>query len=154
MRLFCWIWGSCWQLNTTGRDPLVVRTLCGGRSNRGSNPGHVIFILSRRGIWKLTKGEFHSTRVVAFHQHNVNLVKHYKKMYASAGNRTRINCLEGSYADHYTTDAGSNYIGQFLEGIKKPAMGTHSVNVFFCLHIISNTCSTGTYSANFLLRLV
>ena len=24
---------------------------------------------------------------------------------ASAGNRTRINCLEGSYADHYTTDA-------------------------------------------------
>ena len=57
------------------------------------------------GMWKLTKGEFHSTRVVAFHQHNVNLVKHYKKMYASAGNRTRINCLEGSYADHYTTDA-------------------------------------------------
>ena len=27
------------------------------------------------------------------------------KKYASAGNRTRINCLEGSYADHYTTDA-------------------------------------------------
>ena len=26
-------------------------------------------------------------------------------MDASAGNRTRINCLEGSYADHYTTDA-------------------------------------------------
>ena len=25
--------------------------------------------------------------------------------FASAGNRTRINCLEGSYADHYTTDA-------------------------------------------------
>ena len=24
---------------------------------------------------------------------------------ASAGNRTRINCLEGSYAHHYTTDA-------------------------------------------------
>ena len=28
-----------------------------------------------------------------------------KKLSASAGNRTRINCLEGSYADHYTTDA-------------------------------------------------
>ena len=28
-----------------------------------------------------------------------------KKKIASAGNRTRINCLEGSYADHYTTDA-------------------------------------------------
>ena len=25
--------------------------------------------------------------------------------YASAGNRTRVNCLEGSYANHYTTDA-------------------------------------------------
>jgi hypothetical protein len=25
--------------------------------------------------------------------------------YASAGNRTRVNCLEGSYAHHYTTDA-------------------------------------------------
>ena len=24
---------------------------------------------------------------------------------ASAGNQTRINCLEGSYADNYTTDA-------------------------------------------------
>ena len=28
-----------------------------------------------------------------------------RKKIASAGNRTRINCLEGSYADHYTTDA-------------------------------------------------
>ncbi len=28
-----------------------------------------------------------------------------EKNIASAGNRTRINCLEGSYADHYTTDA-------------------------------------------------
>ena len=27
------------------------------------------------------------------------------KIIASAGNRTRINCLEGSYAHHYTTDA-------------------------------------------------
>ena len=28
-----------------------------------------------------------------------------KKVNASAGNRTRVNCLEGSYAHHYTTDA-------------------------------------------------
>jgi hypothetical protein len=28
-----------------------------------------------------------------------------KKNYASAENRTRINCLEGNYADHYTTNA-------------------------------------------------
>ena len=27
------------------------------------------------------------------------------KIIAMAGNRTRINCLEGSYADHYTTIA-------------------------------------------------
>ena len=39
----------------------------------------------------------------------LNLVKKMKKkikkVVASAGNRTRINCLEGSYAHHYTTDA-------------------------------------------------
>ena len=28
-----------------------------------------------------------------------------KKIIASAGNKTRVNCLEGSYAHHYTTDA-------------------------------------------------
>ena len=28
-----------------------------------------------------------------------------KKITASAGNRTPINCLEGNYANHYTTDA-------------------------------------------------
>ena len=31
--------------------------------------------------------------------------KQEEEKFASAGNRTRINCLEGSYADHYTTDA-------------------------------------------------
>ncbi len=31
--------------------------------------------------------------------------KKKKKDNASAGNRTRVNCLEGSYAHHYTTDA-------------------------------------------------
>ena len=31
--------------------------------------------------------------------------------YAMAGNRTRINCLEGSYADHYTTIAVLNTFG-------------------------------------------
>ena len=30
--------------------------------------------------------------------------KEGEKNIASAGNRTRINCLEGSYADHYTTE--------------------------------------------------
>ena len=28
-----------------------------------------------------------------------------QKVSAMAGNRTRINCLEGNYADHYTTIA-------------------------------------------------
>ena len=31
-----------------------------------------------------------------------------KKDYASAGNRTRDNCLEGNYVNHYTTDASDN----------------------------------------------
>ena len=31
-----------------------------------------------------------------------------KNSNASAGNRTRVNCLEGSYAHHYTTDACVN----------------------------------------------
>ena len=34
-------------------------------------------------------------------------------MAASAGNRTRINCLEGSYADHYTTDAPNNNVQKY-----------------------------------------
>ena len=36
---------------------------------------------------------------------NIHLLDFKGKTIASAGNRTRINCLEGSYADHYTTDA-------------------------------------------------
>ena len=44
---------------------------------------------------------------------NLSLVEKYRSKRqsckclknASAGNRTRINCLEGSYAHHYTTDA-------------------------------------------------
>ena len=64
------------------RDRLVVRTLRCGRSNPGSNPGH--------GMDKIFL---------------IPLFKFYTKNNASAGNRTRINCLEGSYADHYTTDA-------------------------------------------------
>ena len=34
---------------------------------------------------------------------------------ASAGNRTRVNCLEGSYAHHYTTDASIQ--GRYQTGI-------------------------------------
>ena len=70
------------KLCLSGRDRLVVRTLRCGRSNPGSNPGH--------GMDKIFL---------------IPLFKFYTKNNASAGNRTRINCLEGSYADHYTTDA-------------------------------------------------
>lgn len=31
-----------------------------------------------------------------------------KRGVALAGNRTRVNCLEGSYAHHYTTNAGDS----------------------------------------------
>ena len=40
------------------------------------------------------------------------------KSIASAGNRTRINCLEG-YADHYTTDAGSGDMTLHEQGAKR-----------------------------------
>ena len=60
----------------------MVRTLRCGRSNPGSNPGH------------------------GMPEHFAdNSSQGGQKVTASAGNRTRINCLEGSYADHYTTDA-------------------------------------------------
>ena len=70
------------KLCLSGRDRLVVRTLRCGRSNPGSNPGH-----------GMDKFFFLSKQIIIVSK------------IASAGNRTRINCLEGSYADHYTTDA-------------------------------------------------
>ena len=69
-------------ISVLSRDRLVVRTLRCGRSNPGSNPGH--------GMDNFFKNIFQNI---------------FKKGPASAGNRTRINCLEGSYAHHYTTDA-------------------------------------------------
>ena len=74
-----------WERESNCRDRLVVRTLRCGRSNPGSNPGH--------GMDKIFFSEASDMKIMV-------LTKH-----ASAGNRTRINCLEGSYADHYTTDA-------------------------------------------------
>ena len=92
------------------RDRIVVSTLRCGRSNPGSNPGH-------------GKGEvfYEYFKNILFRLHLINMIyftfeckigvkaSDMKYMvltkYASAGNRTRINCLEGSYADHYTTDA-------------------------------------------------
>ena len=67
------------------RDRLVVRTLRCGRSNPGSNPGH--------------------GKTSSLLSYFASCDRRERKIYASAGNRTRINCLEGSYADHYTTDA-------------------------------------------------
>ena len=40
--------------------------------------------------------------------------KDEKEISALAGNRTRVNCLEGSYAHHYTTNASMRVEGQFL----------------------------------------
>ena len=47
------------------------------------------------------------------------------KIYALAGNRTRINCLEGSYADHYTTDAQQYWVVQTLHDIWNVARNGH-----------------------------
>ena len=51
------------------------------------------------------------------------------KINASAGNRTRVNCLEGSYAHHYTTDAdvtrlnSDNKLIELSKGIVVPFLG-------------------------------
>ena len=90
--------GKKWTHNTTSvfsRDRLVVRTLRCGRSNPGSNPGH--------GMDNFFQKIFQNI---------------FKKGPASAGNRTRINCLEGSYADHYTTDALMRYSMKFSQHTK------------------------------------
>ena len=40
--------------------------------------------------------------------------KDEKNIRALAGNRTRVNCLEGSYAHHYTTNASWQGMGKVL----------------------------------------
>ena len=40
--------------------------------------------------------------------------KEEKNIRALAGNRTRVNCLEGSYAHHYTTNASRRELGKVL----------------------------------------
>ena len=38
-----------------------------------------------------------------------------KNLHASAGSRTRINCLEGNYANRYTTDADEKHTCQYMQ---------------------------------------
>ena len=54
---------------------------------------------------------------------------------ALAGNRTRVNCLEGSYASHYTTNA---YFASFLRGETALPMDS-----FVCVPVPSsiNSCN-------------
>ena len=53
---------------------------------------------------KLASGPVHAKTQVYFSELFSQSLKQ-KKIIASAGNQTRVNCLEGSYAHHYTTDA-------------------------------------------------
>jgi hypothetical protein len=48
---------------------------------------------------------YKKTRTVKVRAHYIVKITRYEDKNASAGNRTRVNCLEGSYAHHYTTDA-------------------------------------------------
>ena len=64
------------------------------------------------------------------------ILKKYKKV-ASAGNRTRINCLEGSYADHYTTDADKNNLYKFVDHNKIKGAITEFVKIWQTL--VKNT---------------
>ena len=57
-----------------------------------------------------------------------------------AGNRTRINCLEGSYADHYTTIAScfneKKKVNLYLEESKKPPCSFwYSLNIYIYFYI-------------------
>ena len=55
--------------------------------------------------------------------------------YAMAGNRTRNNCLEGSYADHYTTDAHGQDMEQMSHSIWKVARNAHQSTLPACVDI-------------------
>ena len=47
-----------------------------------------------------------------------NKARNRKKLTAMAGNRTQVNCLEGSYAHHYTTITGkTKYSLQIMQHI-------------------------------------
>ena len=72
---------SHYQLNTTGRDRLVVRTLRCGRSNPGSNPGHGIFFLQRRGDVRMsTEGYFQKAGVSVINLTYDTIKKKEKKL--------------------------------------------------------------------------
>ena len=58
----------------------------------------------RKENCKNRKNEKSPTYISGFSFHNCSLNQTIRVI-ASAGNRTRVNCLEGSYAHHYTTDA-------------------------------------------------
>ena len=51
----------------------------------------------------------------------------YQNLVASAGSRTRIDCLEGNHANRYTTDAGTS------EGVQNPSI--------YCMHSITESGS-------------
>ncbi|GBO40067.1 hypothetical protein AVEN_204318-1 [Araneus ventricosus] len=49
-----------------------------------------------------------------------------KKKPASAGSRTRVNCLEGSYANRYTTDASDSEVSDSIWSIHKNSLNSVS----------------------------
>ena len=113
--------------NSSIRYGLVVRIPGSHPGGPGSIPGNGNFFskISTRMGFEPTRAEpiglavqrlNHSatSSLLAIVQKNGNVFPRQELRYpcryrsaknASAGNRTRINCLEGSYADHYTTDA-------------------------------------------------
>ena len=74
-----------------------------------------VFLWKKKSIYKTTEPEQITARMVnqlssswARPQDSiftvVSSIPSIRQKIASAGNRTRVNCLEGSYAHHYTTD--------------------------------------------------
>ena len=74
---------------------------------------------------------------------------------ALAGNRTRVNCLEGNYANHYTTNAlphpcVNNYADKTLPYLLMPFLSAFkwydNIHLYKCGHVclsaFANICKT------------
>lgn len=83
--LFSWLWER-------------LKWDCDGMT---ANLGQFLAALYHQSLWR---SRTFAAFVLTFCQQKQATV-HWQKRTAMAGNRTRVNCLEGSYAYHYTTIA-------------------------------------------------
>ena len=87
------------------------------------------FVLKKEKTKRNPKQEGKETRV--------KRIERDKQWCALAGNRTRVNCLEGSYANHYTTNA-------LLIGEER---------IFVPIHFYVKTCGLAAFLKEMVLRV-